>query len=680
MVAVPHDALSWVSPSPTWGDLGDLSRPAIREEFLRPAILRFAHDGFMDELLSALAHHPQRLGEWRAQPETWDKPMRTPPTASLLALTEPVSTLSVQLARLGAARGPVRRALPAPAADGGDDATAVLKLFQPSQQRHYVITASLVCQRPGLPDRRLDAGKQERAGFVLRRILPANDQARPEDDARTWDEYAFVLGPKGPRWKPARDVDGRAARLLPGEERMSLFSLGFDESPERKRRVFGGVIPVGRRESFVAAAVEPGAVDGADGTAGAAATTPDVDPRRLMFQMQVTGPWSELVQQNLDENERNAGRSVQTAEIRNVFGNTAPTLRATDESVKRARDQAQTSSWYTLLDFERFLFRHVPRVHGVLAGTRPRSALDAQKEEPLLRRLERVVLDSSLRGQQASLLEVLTLLARDPSIGQKLEQVDVTYDSANPDSRWPAFRFPLADVLDEGPFPFVVDGADLTGRAGSSDATLGRVEQALSGLADLVEQALPSADAVPLPEIPVQARPQLDTRPAWFAIRCVYERPNCGPFEPPVVSEPTRPFQLAGFFDPEAPVRAVRIPLPADISPAGLRKFPKGTTLMISDMLCGQLKKIRKLTLGDLVLSVLPWPFHKDLPNPGATGVCRGGDGDSFGMFCSLSIPIVTLCALIILIILVLLFDIFFRWFPLLFFCFPIKLFSGKGR
>jgi hypothetical protein len=665
-----------------WGDMGDLAQPATREEFLRPAILRFAHDAFMDELLSALAHHPQRLGEWRARSETWDRPMPTPPTAGLLALAEPVSALSVQLARLGAARTPAPRALPAPSVEGGDGATAVLKLFQPAQQRHYIVTASLVCQRPGLPDRRVDPGRQERTGFVLRRILLAENETRPAADARLWDEHAFVQGPKGSRWRPAKDVDGRATRLVAGEERLSLFSLGYDETPERKRRVFGGVIPVARREAYVAAAVEPEATDGTNGTAGATVAAADVDPRRLMFQMQVTGPWSELVQQNLDEIERNASRSGLTAEIRDVFGNTPPTVRATDESVKRARDQAQTMSWYALLDFERFLFRHVPRVHEVLAGSRPRSDLDAQKEEPLLRRLERIVLDPSLRNlrTRSTVLEVLEVLARDPSIGEKLEQVDVSYDSGSPDGRWPAFLFPLADVLDEGPFPFTVDGADLTGRPGGSDATLGRIEAALSDLADLIEQALPAADAMPLPEIPVQARPQFDTRPAWFAIRCVYERPNCGPFDPPVVSEPTRPFQLAAFFDPEAPVRAVRIPLPADISPAGLRKFPKGTTLMISDMLCGQLKKIRKLTLGDLVLSVLPWPFHKDLPNPGATGPCRGGDGASFGMFCSLSIPIVTLCALIILIILVLLFDIFFRWFPLLFFCFPLRLFSGKGR
>ena len=71
---------------------------------------------------------------------------------------------------------------------------------------------------------------------------------------------------------------------------------------------------------------------------------------------------------------------------------------------------------------------------------------------------------------------------------------------------------------------------------------------------------------------------------------------------------------MAGFFDPDAPARPIRIALPLDTSPAGLRKFDRNTAFMISDMLCGQIDRMKGMTLGDLVLSVLPWPFHKDLP------------------------------------------------------------------
>jgi hypothetical protein len=80
------------------------------------------------------------------------------------------------------------------------------------------------------------------------------------------------------------------------------------------------------------------------------------------------------------------------------------------------------------------------------------------------------------------------------------------------------------------------------------------------------------------------------------------------------VSDPTEPFQLAGFFDPDAPARPIRIGLPLDTTPAGLRKFDKQTALVISDTLCGQLKRLKGITFGDLVRAVLPWPLHRTSP------------------------------------------------------------------
>jgi hypothetical protein len=81
------------------------------------------------------------------------------------------------------------------------------------------------------------------------------------------------------------------------------------------------------------------------------------------------------------------------------------------------------------------------------------------------------------------------------------------------------------------------------------------------------------------------------------------------------------------------------------------------------------------LTFGDLVLSVLPWPFHKDLS--GSAGGCPTGKLN-FGKICTLSIPIITLCALILLIIIVSLLDIIFRWVPYLIFCLPLPGLKAK--
>jgi hypothetical protein len=167
------------------------------------------------------------------------------------------------------------------------------------------------------------------------------------------------------------------------------------------------------------------------------------------------------------------------------------------------------------------------------------------------------------------------------------------------------------------------------------------------------------------------------SQPAWYIIRCVFERPQCADQEAFTFSQPTEPFQMAGFFDPDAPARPIRISLPLDTSPAGLRKFSKNTAFVISDVLACQIERAGDLTLGDLVLSVLPWPFHKSLPDPKA-GSCAEGSGLSLGMICSLSIPIITICALILLMIIVTLLDTIFRWLPYFIICFPLPSLKGK--
>jgi hypothetical protein len=47
-------------------------------------------------------------------------------------------------------------------------------------------------------------------------------------------------------------------------------------------------------------------------------------------------------------------------------------------------------------------------------------------------------------------------------------------------------------------------------------------------------------------------------------------------------------------------------------------------------------------------------------------------------MICSLSIPIITLCAFILLIIMISLLDIIFRWLPWFITCFPVPGLKGK--
>ena len=118
------------------------------------------------------------------------------------------------------------------------------------------------------------------------------------------------------------------------------------------------------------------------------------------------------------------------------------------------------------------------------------------------------------------------------------------------------------------------------------------------------------------------------------------------------MSEPTRPFRLASVFDPDAPARPSQVALPLDTTPAALRRHDKSVAFVISDELAKQMARIKglkKLTEGEV-----------DDPQLG------------IGMICSLSIPIITLCAFIVLMIFISLLNIIFWWLPFFKICFPI--------
>ena len=157
------------------------------------------------------------------------------------------------------------------------------------------------------------------------------------------------------------------------------------------------------------------------------------------------------------------------------------------------------------------------------------------------------------------------------------------------------------------------------------------------------------------PEIPARAARGDEPEGALYRIRFVYERPLCSPFHDPVVSAPTRPFRLASFFDPDAPARPLVIRMPFDTSPRGLRRFPKGVSVLMSNKLRRQLERVQNQKLKDL--------------DDGKVGSEAGW---SVGMICSLSIPIITLCAFFVLMIFLKLFDIVFWWMAYFKICLPV--------
>lgn len=680
-----HEVI-WTQPPALLGGAARVI-PAPRVAVQSPVILRFTSDTFMEEFLDLLKTAPERLSEYLVRRETWRGFTPDP-------VVDKPKTPSLVLQRLGIApRSPSPGAVvPAPAQPVPETAPAgtPLKLYQPAQQRHYLVACALVCKTVGLPDRALDPGRGEQAVCIIRRLLPpAGTTVLP---VRQWDEYAWVPGPHGQVWQK---VGAAPARLVDGEERLPLFALNFAETDRRRRRLFAGVIPVGRREAYLGAPKATGTT--------ASGVTPRTS-RKILLRKEVIEPWKALI------------RRAQEVR-RSLTGPFTGEDRAPKDAEKRARlkierEQIQTVSWFILLDCAKYLSTYLKPVWRAVLDPSLRSGL-TPPERDAFDALEHATASATLRDRirrddeltatgsvlyaagdvASSLRAALARLGTAPdgvnaTIERQLESLDQAYDRSDASRRalWPGFLFPLADpdLPNDAPLPPVTALSTLTTEEAGEllldeDVAVNDPLERIDKLAVLLLRALREDEAQPAPQpaVPVAAIQPANGLEGWFVIRCAYERPACEPLHGEVVSNPTEPFQMAGFFDPDAPARPIRIGLPIDTTPGGLRKFDKNTAFVISDTLCGQIRRMRGITFGDLVLSVLPWPFHKDLPG-GSGGPCKSDSGLSIGMICSLSIPIITLCAFILLMIMITLFDIIFSWFAFFAICFPVP-FKAKS-
>ncbi|MFL6227732.1 MAG: hypothetical protein ACJ741_03020 [Pyrinomonadaceae bacterium] len=747
-----RDIVQWTTPAPLWGAAAGAEAGATRRAALqRPAILRFATDAFMQDVLALLENDPARLGTLVAQPETWrdlvsaPAPVQVAPKFALPLQRLRLAAENKRARLLGAAPSPEVTSLSANANAGSfrSRKPRTLKLYQPAHQRYYMVASCLVCGRAGLPDKALDRGREESTTFVIRRMFPASvvnasgqtvpfvnpltgavDSSipLPAFDA-TWEEYAHVSTPEGDagwqRVSGALNATGEAVGdvLVEGEEPLPLFPLNYTDDAGRRRRLLAGLVPVGKREAYMGAAsllqsqLSAAAMNAA---ASGGATQPEneiVDPRMMALWRDVTEPWKVLLQRAdaaraaVEPDKWTPSHAVSPAPPSTDKPMDADDPNAKTASIKATRELIQTGSWYILLDFAKYLEENLPSVWAAITAPGASSPAALSNDPPALavynalhstklanwraKALELKPLPYPTAKVKKNLVAALRAIALEdtsPTAEDRLESAKVSYNRDKiiaGDTTFPSFLFPLAHAeldaahpTDEelAPLPVVT----LSPATITDESKLDVSGRKIDALADLIKLALAPRPAPVASSLPLAAQKPMDTREGFFRIRCVYQRPLCGPIDPPLLSAPTREFQLAGFFDPDAPARPIRIGLPIDTSPAGLRKFDKNTAFMMSDMLCGQVARMKGLTLGDLIRTVLPWPLHKDLSVPDG-GACVQG-GLEVGMICSLSIPIITICALILLMIIVSLLDIIFHWMPFFLICFPLPGFASKAK
>jgi hypothetical protein len=688
-----HHVATWHTAQPLWGaSLADGDTGQVR--FRAPAILRFKGDDFMAQLQRALDAQAG-VEALVLRPETWRE--------------EQAGWLDAA----AAAAGPIP------------------KLYQPAHYRFYLVTAALVCQAPGLPDRRIEAACGETASFVVRRLFPRAEVPFDARDPDTYDEYGwFGTGQEG-TWRPAPVRE----EVRAGEERIPLSPTRF-QVDGRPRRLLMGMIPVARRDVYEAGAAASESPASAEATAGDPFATEDravaleqvlpaleafSDPSRPQPST-VAGTPEDAAQLAIDElaiahallllQEYLAARCTATWDAvgagnstglspgpRALFDRLSATATGTSSTYGAILKAVETGS-STLTDGEpdeaflralwggaaldrtglRILVRNLwSGLEDLLIGALPDArevafqgsvgaALSvaaglAQDDDTAQDALWAALL-ALADFLRAELPAIWTAIAAGSSAGLSPADAAVYDHLAGAKLGSSDWRGLLADA-DAHRLELlggrVTPAVQVVALALSAASIAHSVEVVASPLRDAIFAALAerSVNAQALGDSAVAGSPKTAATKAAapaeaaYVIRCVYERPRCKGIASTVVGDPSAPFQLASFFDPDAPVRPTRIAMP-DISLKALHKAPRGVRFALSKELRAQIERVRGKSLDEVSKGELnpPQPFDA-------------------GLVCSLSIPIITIVALMILMVMVSLLNIVFWWMPFFRICLP---------
>jgi hypothetical protein len=574
----PNASIRWIAPAPKWDAPGSV--------FHQPFLAEFTEDSFMPDFLNMMAGNTQ---------------------LNLIAPHQQVKNLHAY------------------------------KLFQPLHKCYYLVTASLVCRKVGLPDRTVDRKNGEKVSFVLRRLVP---QTTPPGQPQQYTEMAWVNEGDNKGWQFLEDKQHNPVPIRKDEERLPLHAVKYcpfvdasasstgGSSPSKPcdpRTVYHGYIPVDKREKYLAS-YSITAIQNYIASSG-------VDPRLDQVTTQVIDQWRALYVDPITGEALSDGQDLRFEQ------STSPTLHnylaEHPEEQKRRLKLRQQISLYLILDLADFLNTYLSNVFNAITTNSPIQDSNQQ------------ALYSELDGIQIDTNTTVTGRIKLTDAINKLQTITNPQNSVN-----------LSNAESDPP----IDTYDVAYATYSS----GSVDQSYLAL-----PPPPSPPANPLPAegplhklfskalatsttqfaIPPDLASLVKNEPAQgdiFITRLVYERGICDP----VISQPSAHFTFAKIHDTDAPARKIRIEMPS-IGLKDLRKHKRGVAFQLPPDLNNLLNRV----------------------NPGMLkggGLADAGAPLGIAMICTFSIPIITICALIVLFIFLILLNIIFWWLPFIRICFPI--------
>jgi hypothetical protein len=417
-------------------------------------------------------------------------------------------------------------------------------------------------------------------------------------------EFAWVSTSESPNSRTWLMLQhGTEQTLAEQEELLPLFPVNFVENRQR-RRLLVGLIPTSSRETFKATKTALPSPFDTSTPPGTPPTQPS-DPRMDEFQSNII----DLIQLHLQ------------AKIQDL----PDELKGKKAEIDAERERhEQEASLFVLLDFATFLDRYPSPAASLWSA-----------------------IYTSTPPTDSARLRLYNLLSTSYINDATVNNTLITWQTA------------LHTVWDQR--------NAITGLDGGAATTLPTYNLRYTKidfptLHDSVKNAIglyhapehsPANDLVPLPKLN-----STGVGTPLFSLRCVYQRMRCGAIQN-IVSDASVPFEIASFFDFDAPARPIRISLPVDTSIANLRKFKKNVSFVMSNKLRQQMESVTDLK------SVID-------------GNIASGQEFDLGLICSFAIPIITICAMLVLMIFLVLLNIVFWWLPFVRICFPIPLISKK--